>query len=41
MRKINDRSKDEADIRELIERWVEAIRTENLDRILANHLPRY
>jgi uncharacterized protein (TIGR02246 family) len=37
MRKINDRSKDEADIRELIKRWVEAIRTENLDRILANH----
>ncbi len=33
----NDRSKNEAEIRELIESWVRAIRTENLDGVLANH----
>jgi ketosteroid isomerase-like protein len=37
MRKINDRLKDEAEIHELIERWLRAIRTENLDGILADH----
>jgi ketosteroid isomerase-like protein len=33
----NDRSKNEAEIHELIESWVRSIRTENLDPILANH----
>jgi uncharacterized protein (TIGR02246 family) len=33
----NKRSKDEIDIHKLIERWVKAIHTENLDGILANH----
>jgi uncharacterized protein (TIGR02246 family) len=37
MRKINNRLKDEAEIHELIERWLRAIRTENLDGILADH----
>jgi ketosteroid isomerase-like protein len=31
------RSKDQAEIHELIERWARAIRTEDLDGILANH----
>jgi uncharacterized protein (TIGR02246 family) len=33
----NKRSKDKAELHELIERWVRAIRAEDLDGILANH----
>lgn len=33
----NDRSKDEAEVRNLIENWAKAIRSENLDGVIANH----
>jgi uncharacterized protein (TIGR02246 family) len=33
----NNRLKDEAEIHKLIERWLKAIRTENLDGVLVNH----
>lgn len=35
----NDRSKVEAEIRDLIESWARAVRTEDLGGILANHSP--
>jgi uncharacterized protein (TIGR02246 family) len=33
----NDRSKGEAEIRDLIESWSRAVRTEDVDGVLANH----
>ena len=35
----NSRTTDEAAIRKLIENWAKAVRTKNLNRILANHSP--
>jgi ketosteroid isomerase-like protein len=32
-------TKDEAEIRDLIERWARAVRTKNLDGIIAHHAP--
>lgn len=37
MNTSNNRSKDEAAIRDLLENWAKAVRAENLDGILANH----
>jgi ketosteroid isomerase-like protein len=37
MSTTNDRSKDEAETRDLVESWARAVRTKNLDGILANH----
>jgi ketosteroid isomerase-like protein len=33
----NNRSTDEAEIRDLVESWARAVRTKNLDGIMANH----
>ena len=38
MSEMNKKS-DEAAIRELIENWAKAVRTKNLNGILANHAP--
>jgi ketosteroid isomerase-like protein len=35
----NNRSTDEAEIRDLVESWARAVRTKNLDGIMANHSP--
>jgi len=35
----NNKSTDEAEIRDLVESWARAVRTKNLDGILANHSP--
>src|SRR5438132_13600696 len=35
----NHRSTDEAEIRDLVESWARAVRTKNLDGIMANHSP--
>jgi len=35
----NSRTTDEAAIRDLVENWAKAVRTRNLDGILANHSP--
>jgi ketosteroid isomerase-like protein len=35
----NDRTTDEAAIRDLVETWARAVRTKNLNEILANHSP--
>jgi ketosteroid isomerase-like protein len=35
----NSRTTDEAAIRDLVENWAKAVRTRNLDGILANHFP--
>jgi len=35
----NQRSTDEAQIRDLVESWASAVRTRNLDGIMANHSP--
>jgi uncharacterized protein (TIGR02246 family) len=35
----NDRTTDEAAIRDLVETWARAVRTKNLNGILANHSP--
>jgi ketosteroid isomerase-like protein len=35
----NQRSTDEAQIRDLVESWARAVRTKNLDGIMANHSP--
>jgi len=35
----NNRTTDEAEIRDLVESWARAVRTKNLDGILANHSP--
>src|SRR5687767_9702668 len=37
MNTSNEEPKDDAQVRDLIERWAEAVRTENLDGIIANH----
>jgi len=39
MREEMNKTADEAAIRELIENWAKAVRTKNLDGILANHSP--
>jgi ketosteroid isomerase-like protein len=39
MRTSNNRSTDEAEIRDLVESWARAVRTKNLDGIMANHSP--
>jgi ketosteroid isomerase-like protein len=36
-----NRSTDEAEIRNLVESWATAVRTKDLDGILANHSRRY
>jgi len=35
----DDRTKNEAAIRDLVENWARAVRSKNIDGILANHLP--
>jgi ketosteroid isomerase-like protein len=35
----HNKSTDEAEIRDLVESWARAVRTKNLDGILANHSP--
>jgi ketosteroid isomerase-like protein len=35
----HNKSTDEAEIRDLVESWARAVRTKNLDRIIANHSP--
>ena len=35
----NNRSTDETEIRDLVESWARAVRTKNLDGIMANHSP--
>ena len=35
----NNRSTEEEDIRNLVESWAKAVRTKNLDGIIANHSP--
>ena len=35
----NEKSRNEAEIRELIENWARAVRAKNIDGILANHAP--
>lgn len=39
MRANNSRTIDESAIRDLVENWAKAVRTRNLDGILANHSP--
>ena len=39
MKANNSRAKDESVIRDLVENWAKAVRTRNLDGILANHSP--
>jgi len=39
MRATDNRTKDEALIRDLVENWARAVRTKNLNGILANHSP--
>jgi ketosteroid isomerase-like protein len=35
----NEKSRNEAEVRELIENWAQAVRAKNIDGILANHAP--
>ena len=35
----HNKSTDEAEIRNLVESWARAVRTKNLDGIMANHSP--
>ena len=39
MNAANNRSTDEAQIRDLVEGWARAVRSKNIDGILANHSP--
>ena len=39
MNTANNRSTDEAQIRDLVEGWARAVRSKNIDGILANHSP--
>ena len=39
MKTNNSRTKDESTIRDLVENWAKAVRTRNLNGILANHSP--
>jgi len=39
MNEANNRSTDEAQIRDLVEGWAGAVRSKNIDGILANHSP--
>src|SRR5258707_6094177 len=39
MNMSDNRSTDEAEIRDLVESWARAVRTRNLDGIMANHSP--
>jgi len=39
MNEANNRSTDEAQIRDLVEGWARAVRSKNIDGILANHSP--
>src|SRR5262245_48283774 len=39
MRTINNRSTDEAAIRELVEKWARAVREKDIEGIVANHSP--
>jgi ketosteroid isomerase-like protein len=39
MNVANNRSTDEAQIRDLVEGWARAVRSKNIDGILANHSP--
>jgi hypothetical protein len=39
MNEANNRSTDEAQIRDLVEGWARAVRCKNIDGILANHSP--